>query len=246
MAIWANGGSPLDAHAARIPDDPWETFKVAEITLPGIAKVEGRGRAARIDRKSAPGSNGATLTHNGVEPAEIDVTLLIWTEAQLTELQAAIQKLSPVKVPFPPKPLPPGEAQTRTTFGVISGGVSEEFVDASAIAAQQRSNAAYKVALEQHAEKVRKIAAANAPKPLDVHHPALALNGIRSLYVAEIGLLKPSAINGVREVTLKFVEFLRPSKDQNVTATPKESVNLARLEKQAPAPPRPSATNANP
>jgi hypothetical protein len=64
------------------------------------------------------------------------------------------------------------------------------------------------------------------PSPIDASHPALALLGIKSLYVTEISAPMETSTNQVYELTLQATEFL-PVKKKNVTLTPTMSATTA-------------------
>ncbi len=61
------------------------------------------------------------------------------------------------------------------------------------------------------------------PAPVMVYHPALAIHGIKALYVKEVGLIQVK--DGLGEVTIKFLEFLPATKAGVVT--PKAAINTS-------------------
>lgn len=75
--------------------DAWDKPVVAGITMPGICEVDGTG-LAKLDRKSAPGSSGATLTYLGADPIEASITVTIWTKEHLATLQQVLDKITPL------------------------------------------------------------------------------------------------------------------------------------------------------
>jgi hypothetical protein len=83
------------------------------------------------------------------------------------------------------------------------------------------------------------------PAPYDVYHPALAVNRIRSLYLMDVGLLKPSGQPGVWECELRFLEFLPPNKvGINTPFASKSTAKQGAGKKQAL--PKPSETEHKP
>lgn len=50
------------------------------------------------------------------------------------------------------------------------------------------------------------------PNAIPVYHPALAINGIKSLYLKSIGLVRVASPGGPAEVVSHWVEFLPPTK----------------------------------
>ncbi len=69
--------------------------------------------------------------------------------------------------------------------------------------------------------------------PVDVYHPALALNGIKSLYLKTLGTLRVSHPGGPMEVLTRWLEFLPPKKTGTHTAIGSKDSGLAKT-KTAP------------
>ena len=65
-----------------------------DVRTPGVAEVK-VNRAQASDVKPAAGKDGATVTLHGVRPAEVVVTLKIWTPQQLDELHTLWDKIMP-------------------------------------------------------------------------------------------------------------------------------------------------------
>lgn len=74
--------------------DPWDTIYFAGKRFPGIARVRTK-KSRRVDVKEPRGQDGATMTSTGYKPAEIDITLSIWTQDQLSQLQKQMQIILP-------------------------------------------------------------------------------------------------------------------------------------------------------
>ena len=259
MLLWEGGAAPGDEFADLGSADPWDALVIAGKRAPGLVRIEGKGRAARMDRKNAPGADGATLTHNGSEPAEIDVTLVLWTQAHLDGLEALLRVLTPPKIPAPKAPKLRGIDLSEKFGRGFSGrrGNDDGTLQLDSPTLTTQSGLTIEqlgAALDQtynnkvthdHVLEAKRVAAANAPKPVDVVNPALALLGIRSLFVGEVGLLKPGSVRGTREMTIKFVELLKSS--GTVQLTPKQSVALTSLQGESAVPTKkPSETNAGP
>jgi hypothetical protein len=79
------------------------------------------------------------------------------------------------------------------------------------------------------------------PKPVMIYHPSLAIHGIKSLYVKNVGLVRVQA-GGLGEAILKFVEFLPVSKAGIVTPKAAINTNVKSVfnEKTGPTPVPPS------
>jgi hypothetical protein len=86
------------------------------------------------------------------------------------------------------------------------------------------------------------------PDPVDVYHPALAINGIKSLYLKMLGTVRVPAPGAPAEVVTRWLEFLPTKKNPVKTALGSASSGLGQAKKaqtfQKP-PTRPSA-NAGP
>lgn len=74
--------------------DPWSKVELGLSTIlqyngqprtPGIAKVRVE-KFRDVDKKKAAGNDGARVTIHGVEPAEVEIEVQIWTPEQLRQL----------------------------------------------------------------------------------------------------------------------------------------------------------------
>lgn len=74
----------------------WDQVQLAGIILPGLARLSG-DLEHRVDRRRIPGQDGERITHLGCKPAEIEITLRMWTEEHLN----AFSSLAPVLRPQP-------------------------------------------------------------------------------------------------------------------------------------------------
>jgi hypothetical protein len=165
--FWDTGGGEVFGDGIT---SIWDRFVVAGRALPGVATVDGAKRV-RLDERSASGSDGASLTHQGNDGAQVTVRLRMWTADQVEEW----------------------------------GRREKEFL--------------------ARAGKSR-------PKPVVVYHPALAIHGIKSLFVKEVGLLRVQA-GGSGEVSIRFVEFLPPA--QVGVSTPKAAIQQVPSVLNSPA-----------
>lgn len=93
-ASWIIAPEAHEEYADIEQRDPWSVAYLAGNRLPGRATVEGSTQR-KIDVKNGPGLDGATMTHQGYEPAEVTITLLMWTEQQWADFERIIPQLQP-------------------------------------------------------------------------------------------------------------------------------------------------------
>lgn len=86
--------------------NPWDKVEIdatvpppfvasgSKLSTPGIAKVRVT-KFRDVDKKKPAGSDGARITIHGLEPAQIEIELQIWTPEQLRQLAAMWPVLSP-------------------------------------------------------------------------------------------------------------------------------------------------------
>jgi len=113
----------------------WDTAWLAGKQLPGVVSVKGK-TSRKIDIKNSPGSDGATITALGYEPAEMDITLRMWTPAQFVAWQAMLPDIQPKmgKPPAAPLDLAHPGANSYGIKAVIIKNVSIPDVDDKQIA----------------------------------------------------------------------------------------------------------------
>lgn len=87
-------------------DDPksWDTLLLGGAELPGVVDIDG-SKGRKVDVKTRKGSDGATLTDNGYDPAKVTIKLRIWTPEQWRLWQIIFPLIDPkrlgsVRVPF--------------------------------------------------------------------------------------------------------------------------------------------------
>jgi hypothetical protein len=92
-------------------DEPgaWDILFIASdrgpsLRAPGIVKECKVSRGIKLDEKSAPGANGATLTYQGKKLAKVEIKLLLWTENDVVSLERMIADLFPNDAKGAPKP----------------------------------------------------------------------------------------------------------------------------------------------
>lgn len=87
IPFWEDANDPL----------AWDTVIIADCIFPGVVTVGGAGLKRKLDIKSAKGSDGATLTDNGIEPGKLTVELLIYNNYDWEQLQGLLPIISPRK-----------------------------------------------------------------------------------------------------------------------------------------------------
>lgn len=75
----------------------WDICILGSFQLPGRAKVSVK-RGRKLDKKSAKGRNGATITDGGGEGAEVTIELALVDADELNAWGAALGVLDPTKV----------------------------------------------------------------------------------------------------------------------------------------------------
>lgn len=71
---------------------PWEVCALGGIALPGIAKVRA-SKSSRHDVKRQKGQGEATITYVGEDPAEVQISLILWRQSHLNTLQSLMPTL---------------------------------------------------------------------------------------------------------------------------------------------------------
>lgn len=221
-------------------EDPisWDTVFIAGVRLPGLAKVTGNTKRRHV-KKNVPGKHGSTVTFTGDEPTEFTVTVRLWTPEHLADFAKVVQFL---------KSLKPVE-ETTETVSTKSARPSASNGASFSSASSGSGFVSYDVGFETTKQTVKKVRV----NPVSVSHPALALHGIASAFVTEIGLLSESGGrdgSGVYESRLACIECMPDALRQNGgVVTPKpQATSLGSLGQGAIAkkPTKPSQTNAGP
>lgn len=75
-------------------NNEWDALVLGQTRFPGLATVTG-SVSRKVDAKKAPGSDGATLTDQGYEPAKIEITIRVWDREQWDRLISAIGAVHP-------------------------------------------------------------------------------------------------------------------------------------------------------
>jgi len=73
----------------------YDTCTLAGIKLPGIVRIAGT-LSRKLDKKNAKGADGATITDDGANAAEIELALIMWTEYHWEQYQEILPIINPV------------------------------------------------------------------------------------------------------------------------------------------------------
>jgi hypothetical protein len=91
--------------SGSLPSSTTEFFNPADGSLWDVAFLDGAQvpglvtcvpkTARKIDVANGPGLDSATLRFQGMDPASFSLTIMVWTEAQQTQLEALLAKVAP-------------------------------------------------------------------------------------------------------------------------------------------------------
>ena len=85
LPFWYNDFDPL----------AWDTVRLGGLLFPGIASVTGPGLKRKIDVKKPKGSDGASLRDEGMEPARLEIELVIYNNTDWEDLQGKWSIITP-------------------------------------------------------------------------------------------------------------------------------------------------------
>lgn len=110
VPFWDSLGGSFEQRLADLGEASlWDTGTLGGRKLPGLVKVDGAEVSRKWDVKTAPGSDGATITDQGYEVAKPTITLLLWTPEHWTAWQDMLSALMPKPgkaAKKPPAPVP--------------------------------------------------------------------------------------------------------------------------------------------
>lgn len=222
-------GSDEQPKASAVPfwgdgSGAWDTVWVKGLRLPGVAEVDGKGFSRRVDRKKSAGRNGATLTQTGMEPADIDITLTLWTPEHLIELQHILKEIRPKKATTTTstRSLTITEDKLSTGTPAGFGGVESRVGgDFAALQASLRSKKGQK-RTETSEKKTGGLEA------VAIYHPALALYGIGKVVIMSATF--PEGREGRFKVKIKCVEWVSGAKAKGSVSTPSKAERSSLLD----------------
>lgn len=174
---------------------------------PGICEVVAE-KERTVDKKKPKGSDGARITVHGIELAEGEIKITIWTPQQYRILAAMWPVLFPGPQKFTTtKTVAVGDPVTRSEFhgsGDSSGNVEGQHLT---------------IPQTQQTKRISTTQVKSITRPFDVGHPKLSLLGIKSVVFTKGSGPDPGPTPLSRVFTMKWVEFNPPGK-VNTTTTP--------------------------
>lgn len=81
----------------------WDVCFLAAQRVPGLVKVT-CSTQRKVDSANGPGLDSATLRFQGLDPAEVSIEIVVWTDEQLTDLDLLLATVAPKKTRKPPSP----------------------------------------------------------------------------------------------------------------------------------------------
>jgi hypothetical protein len=204
----------------------WDVVTIAGYELPGAASVTGTAFKHRTDNKTTAGKHGSTVTLQGYDAAAFEVTLRMWTQAQLDTFRKLLAHLKPA-YPQPPKPAAPNvapEADFATNYYAV-GQLPAMSQARGPDDFPERVYAASLIAGKKLEDKRKESTAQRTPAPVSIYHPKLQLFGITTAHVLECSLPEDRA--GILEVKLKCLQHV--ARRAAVTMTPRAPLELSKL-----------------
>jgi hypothetical protein len=83
----------------------WNVVFLGGMSMPGLAEVTNGACERKLDIKNAKGADGATISHNGYEPAKLDVLLTLATPQDWSLFQQVLPLIKPKLGKLPSQPL---------------------------------------------------------------------------------------------------------------------------------------------
>jgi hypothetical protein len=187
---------------------------------PGTCVVSGN-KSRALDKKKASGSDGSRLTFHGIENAEGEMTITIWTPEQLRVMQELI-----------PLIFPPTQKVTKTT----------KTTEITAIEAVQSTVAATQFQSKISITKKTQLA---IPQAFDVSHPYWSDIAVKSVIFTSMAGRVPTGTN-MRAFTFKWIEFLQPGKNTVTKSVDAAQAKTSTLEPSSNPPPGQNPANTAP
>lgn len=73
----------------------WDTLLISGMAMPGLATVTVSEISRRLQNKKENGSDGSSPTFRGLNPAKVEIELLLWTPDQLRTWEAMLPVIFP-------------------------------------------------------------------------------------------------------------------------------------------------------
>ncbi len=193
--------------------DPWDAVTMSlpfkgreQPKTPGICEVRVT-KERRHDKKKPKGTDGARVTLHGIDAAEGEIAVTVWTPQQFRALQEQWRAFFP------------GPQKFVTTTNVHSGGTRDT---TTVVISGGQQVSSMTIPQAKLASKVTSTQSKTITQPFDVDHPKFSMHNIRSVvFVAGSGP-DPGPTPFSRVFVMKWIEFFPPGKI-NATNTPKGS-----------------------
>jgi hypothetical protein len=224
MAVtwWDNPGGAPDLVPEELSREHWSEWDKATLggkEIPGTVVIFAK-KQKKPDVLTAAGQDFATINHLGVDPVEMDITITLWTPAQLQDYLRLVSFVSPKA--FPPTP----QAQQGFTAPTFAGPTSKAPYNLRRPAGQIDDSSSF-----------------------EIRNPALNMLGVTTVYIYEIGVLVPGPVFGAKVTVWRAMEQRPPKPIQiNVSTGSVLDVELINRGKAAPSQPtkKPSAAGIPP
>lgn len=194
------------------------------VQTPGLILPDGitgsKNRA--MDKKKSPGSDGSRLTFHGLDNAEGEMRILIWTPQQY---QALLELIALV--------FPPSQKVTKTT---------------RATQQQEIENPNQSTAFTPFTTKttVTKKTTLATPQAYDVSHPRFVELNIKAVTFTGITPLVPGPVVNSKIFTFKWLEYLNPGKVTTTKSLSRVEAKGSTLDPSSKPPPGSNPGNTGP
>lgn len=205
--------------------DAYDTVILAGQALPGIVTPRGKAFSVRADGKRAAGQDGESLTVTGIDPADFELVVKMWTPEHLKAFAEIAKLIRPKRRAGKPAVTgqefyDPIDAVAQMTWGDPSATLQS--IPGTPLSEQRDLRSI------QRAAPAAAVKPGYTLSPMRVYHPFLALFGISACVVLG-STLPASSGSGIYEARLTCREFKRP-KAVGVT-TPTAAVGSAKQQK---------------
>lgn len=218
VAWWDNPGGAPDLVPEEIPREHWSEWDKATLggkESPGTVVIFAK-KQKKLDVLSIAGMDSADINHLGVEPVEMDITITLWTPAQLQDYLRLVALVSPKAFP------PPAQTQQGFTAPTFAGPTSKAPYNLRRPAGQIDNSSSF-----------------------EIRYPGLNMYNVTTVYIYEIGVLVPGPVFGAKVTTWRAMEQRPPKPIQiNVSTGSVLDVELINRGKAAPTQPTPSPAKA--
>lgn len=197
-----------------------------EPSTPGLCEISVT-KERTYDKKKAAGSDGARVTVHGIDPAQVEVRVTVWTPEQLRRLKS----LWDVLFPGPQK-------QTKVIKRQIQ-------IEVPAALAANVVAPLLPESTQSTVTSTKKITQIATPTvPYDVQHPLLDMHKITALLFVSGSGPEPGRVVGSKTFVMRSVEFFKPQR-ASATGTPNAAVASIGSQLDPGAYPTPGTVGGN-